>query len=236
MNAATLELFPSAWEAEITAPHGTTPTPSHAQGTAGWLAERCGQVTASKVGDLIARTKTGWSASRGAYMGQLMAERLTGEPASSPTTAPMRWGLEQEGLARNAYSFRTDLEVVQVGLVPHPRIAGSAASPDGLVGHDGLVEIKCPTTITHLETLASGELPAKHKPQIQWQLACTGRAWCDFVSFDPRLPEALKLFIVRVEREQAHITELEVEVIAFLVELDARLDALTASTRHRAAA
>jgi hypothetical protein len=159
------------------------------QGGAAWLEARCGRVTASRVGDLVARTKTGWSASRAAYMGQILAERLTGKPIITPASAAMRWGLETEPLAKAAYAYRTDCEVGEAGFIPHPQVPMSGSSPDGFLDRDGLIEIKCPTTITHLETLAGNEIPAKHLPQIHWQPACTGRSWCNFVSFDPRLPK-----------------------------------------------
>ncbi len=190
------------------------------QGGKAWLAARCGRVTASRMGDLVARTKTGWSASRAAYMGQILAERLTGQPISVPASGPMRWGLETEPLAKAAYAYRMDLEIEAAGFIIHPTIPMSGSSPDGFLGQDGLIEIKCPTTITHLETLASDEVPAKHLAQVHWQLACTGRAWCDFVSFDPRLPEPLKLFVGRVERDEVVIAELEALVRVFLEEVD----------------
>jgi putative phage-type endonuclease len=194
-----------------------------AQGSPDWFTERCGKVTASRVGDLIARTKTGWSASRAGYMGQLIAERVTGKPALNPSSATMRWGHEHEPLAKAAYAFRTDLDVESVGFIGHPTIAMSGASPDGLIGSDGLIEVKCPLSTTHLETLAAGEMPLKHLPQIQWQLACTGRAWCDFVSFDPRMPEELKLFVQRVPRDDDYIGELEGFITTFLEKIELRV-------------
>ena len=195
---------------------------SAAQGTPEWRAERCGKLTASRMADAFGRTRTGWSASRATYMGQLLTERLTGQPAEAFVTPAMRWGTACEEQARAAYTFYTDREVEPAGFVAHPRIAMSGASPDGYVGEEGLVEIKCPTTVTHLDTLLSAEPPAKPLAQIQWQLACTGRAWCDFVSFDPRLPECLRLFIYRAQRDEAAIAELELQAEAFLAELDAQ--------------
>ncbi|MDP9102974.1 MAG: YqaJ viral recombinase family protein [Pseudomonadota bacterium] len=207
---------------------------SDPQRSEGWHRARLGKVTASRLGDLTARTKTGWSTSRGAYLNQLLVERLTGQAAQSPVTPAMRWGVEQEPLARAAYSFRTDRDALLEGFVEHPHIPMSGASPDGLVGNDGLIEIKCPTTATHLETLSSSEVPAKHLPQIYWQMACTGRTWCDFVSFDPRLPEPLRLVIRRVPRDQAVINALEAEVTAFLQELEDRMVQLTTPVRRAA--
>jgi putative phage-type endonuclease len=189
------------------------------QGTPEWFQARLGYVTASRVADVVARTKTGWGASRANYMAQLIAERLTGVVAESYTNAAMQWGTETEPQARAAYAFYRDADVTEVGFVLHPTIGEAGASPDGLVGDDGLVEIKCPETKTHIDTLLGQEVPGKYVIQMQWQMACTGRKWCDFVSFDPRLPEAMSLFVKRVERDDEHIAELEREVIAFLNEL-----------------
>jgi putative phage-type endonuclease len=198
-----------------------------AQRTPGWMAERCGKVTASRLGDLVARTKTGYSASRASYMTQLLAERLSGSAAPTPLSGPMRWGVEYEAEAKAAYSFVLDFDVAECGFVDHPTIGLAGASPDGLIGEEGLVEIKCPTSVTHVETWGEGRAPAKHLPQIQWQLACTGRLWCDFVSYDPRMPPNLRLFIVRVMRDPEEIARLEEEVVRFLAELDQKLLALT---------
>lgn len=196
------------------------------QGSADWFAVRCGKVTASRVADVIARTKSGYGASRANYAAQLIAERLTGEVAESYTNAAMEWGTDQEPDARLAYEFRNDVEVQQVAFVEHPSIPMSGASPDGLVGEDGLVEIKCPNTATHLDTLLTGTIPSKYETQMLWQMQCTGRAWCDFVSFDPRLPENMRLFIKRLPRDDERIAELEAEVTAFLSEIDATVSAL----------
>lgn len=189
------------------------------QGSPEWFAERLGKVTASRVADVIAKTKTGPAASRANYMAQLVCERLTGEAAESFTSKEMQWGTDQEPNARSAYEFRTDETVELVGFVPHPKIGDSGASPDGLVATDGLVEIKCPNTATHIETLLGRAVPGKYITQIQWQLACTGRQWCDYVSFDPRMPESMSLFIARVPRDPAMIADLEKEVFKFLDEL-----------------
>lgn len=198
------------------------------QGSPEWLALRCGKVTASRVADLMAKTKTGWGASRTNYMAELIAERLTGCTAPSFTNAAMQWGTDTEPHARQAYAERLDCEVLEVGFVDHPEIAMSGASPDGFVGEDGLIEIKCPNTATHLDTLLSGEVPAKYLCQMQWQIACTGRYWCDFASFDPRMPENMRLFVARVPRDVSRILELETEVTAFLRELDGKVAALRA--------
>jgi predicted phage-related endonuclease len=138
----------------------------------------------------------------------------------------MEWGTEQEPHARAAYSARTGELVEEVGFIQHPRLEHAGASPDGLVNDEGLVEFKCPATSTHLDTLLAGEVPTKYIPQIQFQMACTGRKWCDFVSYDPRLPEHLRMFVKRVERDEKYITTLEGEVKTFLAELNEKLEKL----------
>ena len=196
------------------------------QGSPEWLAIRMGKVTASKIADMMAKTKTGWGASRANYAAQLVAERLTGVPAETFSNAAMKWGTDMEPEARDAYEFRTGLSVVQVGFVTHPAISQSGASPDGLVGDDGLVEIKAPQTSTHIETLLSAAVPGKYNLQMQWQMAVTGRKWCDWVSYDPMLPESMRLFRKRVPRDDNLITELEKEVKIFLDEIAATERAL----------
>lgn len=197
-----------------------------AQGSPEWMAERCGKVTASRVADVVARTKSGWGASRANYAAELIAERLTGVKTESYTNAAMQHGIDTEPQARFSYEFYADVSVVQVGFVPHHAINMAGASPDGLVGDDGLVEIKCPSTATHIDTLLDGKVPAKYVTQMQWQMACTGRQWCDFVSFDPRLPESMRLFIKRVERNDKLISELESAVSMFLKEIDTKVSVL----------
>ena len=197
------------------------------QGSDAWLRQRMGKVTASRVADVIAKTKSGYSASRANYAAQLLCERLTGTSEASFQNAAMQWGTEQEPFAREAYEYRTGTFVDQIAFVDHPRIGMSGASPDGLIGADGLVEIKAPNTATHLDTLSSGKPKGIYVTQMQWQMACCDRQWCDFVSFDPRLPEELRLFVTRIERDDAMIEELETEVVAFLTELDARIADLT---------
>ncbi len=193
------------------------------QGSPEWLALRVGKVTASRVADVIAKTKTGWGASRANYMAELIAERLTGDPAEKYTNAAMVWGSEKEPDARAAYEFFRDAQVVEVAFIDHPIIGMTGASPDGLVGTHGLVEIKCPNTATHLDTLLSRSIPGKYVTQMLWQMACTGRQWCDFVSYDPRLPETMSLFVKRVERDDKEIADLEKKVAEFLEELDRKL-------------
>jgi len=190
------------------------------QGSEAWKELRLGRVTASRAADVIAKTKTGWGASRANYMAQLVAERLTGTAAEGFSNAAMQWGTDTEPQARLAYEFRTDATVEQIAFAPHPTIEMSGASPDGIIGDDGLVEIKCPNTATHIETLRSGKIAEKYVTQMMWQMASTGRAWCDFVSFDPRMPESMSLWIHRIERDEEMIAYLEKHIIEFLAELD----------------
>ena len=196
------------------------------QGTPEWFAQRLGKVTASRVADVIAKTKTGYSASRENYMAQLVCERMTQTVAESYTNAAMQWGTETEPLARAAYEAHVDVLVDEVAMIQHPTIEASGASPDGLVGDDGQIEIKCPNTATHIDTLLSQQASSKYVTQMQWQMACTGRKWCDFVSFDPRMPKELQLFIKRIDRDDAYIDMLEKEVVSFLKELDAKIEKL----------
>jgi putative phage-type endonuclease len=205
------------------------------QGSAEWFAIRAGKVTASRIADLTAKTKTGVSASRETYMGELIAERLTGFSPETFKSGAMQWGTDNEPAARAAYAFHCNIEIVEVGFVGHPRITMSGASPDGIVGNDGLVEIKCPNTSTHVETLKSSRAPSKYIKQMQWQMACTGRQWCDFFSFDPRLPDEMQGIAIRVARDPAQIAELEAEVSAFIVELDATVADLCARYLRKAA-
>lgn len=196
------------------------------QGSDEWKALRLGKVTASRVSDVVAKTKTGYGAGRANYAAQLIAERLTGTVAESYTNAAMQHGTETEPEARSAYEFYQGVTVKEVAFVPHPQIDQAGCSPDGLVGDDGLVEIKCPNTATHLETLLGQAVPSKYDVQMQFQMACTGRAWCDFVSYDPRMPENMRLFIKRVARDDKRISELESEVAAFLLEMTVKLSQL----------
>lgn len=205
------------------------------QGTDAWTAERRGKVTASRIADMVAKTKTGWGASRANYAAQLVAERLTNETAPGYTNEAMRWGTETEPQARAAYEFFRDASVTETGFVTHAAIAMSGASPDGLVADDGLVEIKCPNTATHIETLLGGSIPGKYSAQMQWQMACTNRKWCDFVSFDPRMPQNMSLFVKRLMRNDVEVATLETEVRAFLVEVDATVTRLTELYGKRAA-
>lgn len=206
------------------------------QGSPEWFAVRCGKVTASRVADLMARTKTGYGASRANYMAELIAERLTGDPAEKFSNAAMQWGTEKEPEARLTYSFRTGADVVQVGFVEHPTIAMAGASPDGLVPADGLVEFKCPNTATHIETLLTGVIPQKYITQTHFQMLCTKRMWTDYVSFDPRMPESMRLFIKQIPFDPKFGDEIETEVRAFLKELDRKVEDLRILYEQRPAA
>ena len=193
------------------------------QRTDEWQLLRAGKVTASKVADLLAKTKSGPAASRKNYLAQLICERLTGQKTNGFTSADMQWGIDHEAAARELYTAQTFNEVVEIGFVDHPTIAMAGCSPDGLVGDDGLIEIKCPNTATHIENLMRRDADPKYFAQMQMQMACTGRKWCDFVSFDPRLPEDLQLFVQRFPRDDARIQAMEAEVQKFLEEVDATI-------------
>jgi putative phage-type endonuclease len=198
------------------------------QGSPEWFAQRIGKATASRIADIVAKTKSGYSTSRANYMAQLVVERMTNQVAESFTNAAMEWGIENEGFARAAYESKTGVLVDEVGAIDHPTIAMSAASPDGLVGDDGCLEIKCPNTATHIDTVLGGEIAKKYYDQMQWQMTCTGRSWCDFVSYDPRMPEGLQLFVKRVPKNDTYLAELEVEVVQFLKEVDDKVNKLNA--------
>lgn len=206
------------------------------QGSEGWMQQRLGKVTASKVADIIAKTKSGPKASRANYMAALVVERLTGVPTEGYTNAAMQWGKDHEADARSTYEFMTNNEVELVGFVDHPSIKMTGASPDGFIGEDGLIEIKCPQSATHIATLLGGSIDGEYITQIHWQMACTGRQWCDLVSFDPRLPASMRLFTQRVPRDDALIADLETNVNAFLAELDRKVAELRDRYEAKAAA
>jgi putative phage-type endonuclease len=192
------------------------------QGSPEWLAARAGKVTASRISDVMASKTT---AAYRDYRAQIVAEILTGQPQESGfTNAAMQWGTEQEKFARVEYELACDWTVDEIGIVLHPTIERGAASPDGLVSTNGLVEIKCPKTATHLQTLIDKKQPRQYENQMLWQMACTGREWCDFVSFDPRLPEDLQLFVHRFDRDEKRIEEIEAAVKQFLNEVNEMID------------
>jgi putative phage-type endonuclease len=188
-----------------------------------WYGQRLGKATASRIADIVARTKTGYSTSRANYAADLIVERVTGRPCANYVSGPMQWGIDHEDEARLLYADRCGLVVHTAGYLDHPEIAWSGASPDGYVDEDGLVEIKCPNTATHIDTLLGDPISGEHLTQMQWQMACTGRAWCDYTSFDPRLPPSMQLHVRRVERNTSRIIELESEVTRFLDEIADRI-------------
>jgi putative phage-type endonuclease len=197
------------------------------QRTDDWFTARLGKVTASSLYKVLAKTKTGYGADRGNYMTQLVLERVTGTKADSYTNAAMQWGIDQEPFARAAYEASRGVMVDEVGFIPHPTIAAAGASPDGLVGDDGMVEIKCPDSKTALECwLAENPVESKYFAQMQWQMRCADRSWCDYVVFDPRMPAKAQLFVVRVLRDDKWLADVESEVIKFLAEVDAKVAAL----------
>ena len=196
------------------------------QRTEEWFQQRLGKVTASRISDVIAKTKTGVSTSRQNYLVQLVSERITGKKGDSFVNQAMLDGIEREGAARAIYMLNRDVSVTEVGFFDHPVIKNSGASPDGAVNAEeegkyaGLIEIKCPIETTHTNTLMSKSVPSKYIPQMQWQLACTGAKWVDFVSYNPNFPVELQLFVARVDRDDDYIAELEAEVIKFLDEVE----------------
>lgn len=197
------------------------------QGSDEWRKARAGSLGASSLHEVVAKTKSGWSASRSNKMATLIVERLTGEPQDTYQNAAMLHGVTTEPEARAAYAFRADVDVQEVGLVRHPSIVGTHASPDGLVGNDGLIEIKCPQPAAHLAVLMGEAIPQKYILQMLWQMNCCKRSWCDFVSYSPAFPEHMRIFIKRVERDDKFIAETEANVVAFLAELDSKLSELT---------
>lgn len=203
------------------------------QGSDDWHKHRRGSLGASQVHDVLAKTKSGYSTTRANIRARIVAERLTGLTQDSFKSSAMQWGNDTEPQARSAYSFFTGNLVTQVGMYKHETIIGTHASPDGLVGDDGLIEIKCPITATHIETLKTGKIDPKYITQMQWQMALTERDWCDFVSYDPRMPEDLSLFIQRVVRDPKRIDELFKDVLVFLKEVEDDLAALEEVRQRR---
>jgi len=192
------------------------------QGSPEWHQARAGKVTASRIGDIMRRTKTGVSAMRATYIGELVAERLSGHVSTDGyVSAAMQHGIDTEDSARAFYEFERGASLARVGFVLHPKIEMSGASPDQLVNHDGLIEVKCPQSKQHIATLRGEPIADDYVKQMQWQLACTGRAWCDFVSFDPRLPPEMQMFVRRFERDDKMIAEITVAVVSVLAEVDA---------------
>lgn len=196
------------------------------QRTDAWYEARLGKATASRFHDILSKTKAGaTTAYRKNYKAELVIERLTGEKAPSFTNSAMQWGVDNEPIARLAYTAETGNDVEEAPFVQHLTLE-AGASPDGYVGEDGLIEIKCPNPATHIETLWKRAVPYQYIAQIQGQLWITGRKWCDFVSFDPRMPSNVQLFIFRVSRDEEYIEALAEEVEAFLEEVDGDFDFL----------
>ena len=192
----------------------------------GWFADRCGKVTASRIKDIGAKPVKGKKYN--ALTLTILSERITGVQEETPTSKAMQWGIDQEENAIAAYENETGNFVKGTGLVDHPVIKLSGASPDGLINLDGQIEVKCPATTTHLNTLLTKEVPAEYIPQITWQLACTRRKWCDFISFDPRLPEHLQLVIIRIFAKDLDIAGVEQAVINFNIVVDKAMTELNA--------
>ena len=188
------------------------------QRTEEWFAARCGKVTASRMKDIIAKSDT---AAYRNYQAEIISERLTGHPAESYSSREMQRGTELEPKARAVYILETGSDVTETGLIPHPHIANSGASPDGLVDSDGLLEIKCPNTATHIDFLLHRQPKREYILQMQWQMACTGRLWCDFVSYDDRLPEPHAYACIRIMRDPETIERLEQAAAGFLAEAEA---------------
>jgi len=211
----------------------TEPNVNIEQRSPEWFALRIGKATASRIHGIISRTKTGWGFKRADYASELVIEKITGERAPSFSSPEMQWGTDNEDAARDEYRKTTFEEVFEAGFVIHPTIPDSGASPDGYVGENGLIEIKCPKTSTHIESLTRGVIKPEYHTQMQWQMACTGRQWCDFVSYDPRMPEGLRLWVQRVDRDDLFIAQTEVMVKEFLAEVDATVEELRAKLQEK---
>ena len=193
------------------------------QGTEEWHQLRLGKVTASRVADILAKTKSGASASRGNYLIELALQRVTKTIEESYSNSAMEWGVATEPQARVAYEVSTGNFVDQIAFVNHPTIEGFGCSPDGLVG-EGLIEIKCPNSATHWSYIKANEPPQKYIIQMQAQMSVTRAKWCDFVSFDPRMPERSQLLIIRINRDDEFIAEMENDIKQFLSEVEAEVN------------
>lgn len=197
---------------------------SDLQRTDTWHADRCGHVTASKFGDVIAIGKSGKPLkARDDYLMQIVTERLTGEQNEGPDSYSLRWGKEAEPFARAAFEAETGLIVVESAFVRHPKIEWVGCSPDGLIGKDSGYESKCPKdSRVHLATIRDG-MPEEHKAQVQGCMWVTGRTTWEFISFDPRMPEHLRLYRETIKRDEKFIQHLEAEILKFLGEVEAQL-------------
>ncbi|CAJ0900511.1 hypothetical protein R6138_04465 [Ralstonia thomasii] len=195
------------------------------QRTDSWFEARLGRATASNFGKVLAKIKTGEAADRRNYRAQLVIERLTGNRQEGYSNAAMQWGTEQEPFARIAYMADRGVDVQEIGFIQHETLM-AGCSPDGLIGADGLIEIKCPVSATHIETLKTQHMPLEHMPQVQGQMWISGREWCDFVSYDPRMPEKLQMFVQRIPRDEQYIKALAFEIERFLEEVAAEVTVL----------
>jgi predicted phage-related endonuclease len=197
------------------------------QGTDEWRQARCGSIGSSDAPKVVRKTKTGYSADRANLLASKVLERLTDIPVEIPKTFAMAQGTAREPLARLTYALVKGVEVAEIDIVLHPRIKGAHASPDGLIGADGLVELKCPQPPAHLDTILNQTIGNDYLVQIQWQLACTGRAWCDYVSYNPDFPTGMHFWVRRIQRDAAMIRELEGEISKFIKEIDRKVEELS---------
>lgn len=195
------------------------------QQTSEWFESRLGKATASRISDIVGKLQSGkYTQKRQDYFNELVAERLTGQVTRRFVSVAMQHGIDTEAEARAFYEAQTGLVIEECGFVEHPTIPMSGASPDGLIEKDGLIEIKCPTTTTHIDFFLTKAIPEQYRLQMLWQLACTQRAWCDLVSYDPRLPDRYKMVVVRMQYDRSAAEALEVEVIRFLADIDQFMD------------
>ena len=193
------------------------------QGSPEWFALRYGWITASKFKDVKAG---GAGKTRKSYMYQLAAEAITGERIETYSNEYMEWGTATEPQARAMYELDSGNTVEEVSFIKLNEVDKIGCSPDGLIGDDGMIEIKCPKTTTQIETYLSGKMPSGHRAQVQGQLWVSGRQWTDFVSFDPRIDGASSYFCVRVERDEEYIKELSRACHDFAIELQAMVEKL----------
>jgi putative phage-type endonuclease len=197
------------------------------QGSPAWLKSRLGKVTASRMADLLDKTQKGVDgAKRTGYRRELVYERLTNRAIDRFVTREMQWGIDHEAEAKQVYSLITGNEVRPAPFVLHPTIAKSGASPDGFIDQDGLVECKCPASVTHIATMLADEIPEQYLPQMFWQIECSKRDYCDFLSYDPRLPANMQIWIKRLYRDETAIEKLRENVTTFLASVDETIDSL----------
>lgn len=201
------------------------------QGSPEWLMARCGKITASRIADVVNVLKNGNpSADREKYKWQLVSERLTGDFTRTYTNDAMLHGIENEPIAREFYSTLNDVDVIQTGFIQHPRFDFAGCSPDGLVEVDGMIEIKCLTTVNHFKAIYEKAPPPQHLPQVHWQMACTNSKWCDLALFDPRVPLKMQLIVFRIARDEDEISRLESAVEIFNREVEETIATLRSNT------